>query len=323
MLVLFIIIISLFLIGLHAGTVKIDLFKLIFNEGNEDDKVIFDYRLTRLFAASLAGISLPVSGFLMQELLKNPLADPSILGITSASSLGVSIYIFSGIPLLFYQYNFLTGWLLIISSFLGALPVSLLLLFILEKVKDNYIFIILGFLISAFCSTIISLLQFISLAEKLKQYNIWSFANLTSLSYNQLILFAFCTIIGLILAIISTKSLQSFILGQEYALALGIDSKKMKRLLILSICIFIASTTAMLGPIVFISIIIPYFCRLLWNSTQLIYQLIFNALLGIILMLLIVIITTFTKIPLNILVTLISIPIIFIMIFNSYKIRII
>lgn len=310
MLLIIILLIScilLFMVNLLTGFENITLYDLFFTQ-EETKNLIISYRFNRALAVVLAGISLPVSGFLLQELFKNPLAEPSVLGITSASALAVALVIFSGGGVVLLHYQWLSGWLLIVSAFVGALLTSLLLLFIARGIKNVSTFIIIGFLLSSFSGSLISTLQFYSQSESLKQYVYWSFGSFEGLSGKQVLVFTICTIIGLLSAFISVEKLIGFLMGEEYAKVLGVNMTKLKVNILIAVCLLTGSTTAMLGPIVFVGIIIPHFCRQIWNPAALWIQINLNILTGIGFMLLVSLIMSYTQLPVNILSSLIGVP---------------
>ncbi|MDR3271968.1 MAG: iron ABC transporter permease [Flavobacteriaceae bacterium] len=306
----------LFVFNLFMGFADIS-FSDFFSSADETKELIINYRINKTLSIILAGITLPVSGFLLQELFKNPLADASILGVSSASALAVALIIFLGIPQFFINNEWLSGWTLVMGSLVGSFLVSLLLLLITNLIKDVATFIIIGFLISSLCGSLVGALQFYSQSEELKQYVIWSFGSLSGLSNVQIMFFFICTVIGLFFAGLSVRMLTGFLLGEEYSKTLGINIKRMKIFIILAICFLVGSATAMLGPIMFIGIIIPHFCRQIWNPASLWIQLILNILFGIGFMLLLGIIMEWTQLPVNILSSVIGVPTILFMIFNS------
>jgi iron complex transport system permease protein len=258
-----------------------------------------------------------VSGFLLQELFKNPLAEPSILGISSASALAVAFIVFLGIPRLFVHLQWLSGWLLILSSFIGALSVSLFLMFISKGIKEVSTFIIIGFLVSSFCGSIISAFQFYSQSETLKQYVFWSFGSFEGLSEIQVIVYSVSVLAGLFFSFLSVKKLIGFLLGEEYARVLGVNITALKIRVILATCLLTGSTTAMLGPIVFIGLIIPHFCKQIWNPASLWAQILLNIFMGTGFMLVVSLIMAYTQLPVNILSSIIGVPTILFMILKN------
>ncbi len=306
----------LFTVNLLTGFESISISDF-FSSEEETKSLIISYRFHKTLAVVLAGISLPVSGFLLQELFKNPLAEPSVLGISSASALAVALVIFVGIPQFFEQYEWLSGWIIILSAFVGAFMVSLLLLSVTKSIKNASTFIIVGLLVSSFCGSIISALQFYSQSETLKQYVIWSFGSFEGLSSVQTMVYLICVLAGLIPAFLSVKQLTGFLLGEEYAKTLGVNVTKLKVWIILAVVLLTGSTTAMLGPIVFIGIIIPHFCRQIWSPSSLWKQLLLNIFTGIGFMLVISLIMAKTQLPVNIVSSVIGIPAILFMILKN------
>lgn len=308
--------IILFFINLLTGYENISILDL-FTSQNETKNLIISYRFNKTLAVIFAGISLPVSGFLLQELFKNPLAEPSILGISSASALAVAFSVFLGGTQLLISFQWLTGWLLILSALLGAWIVSVFLIFLSQRIKEVSTFIIIGFLISSFCGSLISILQIYSQSETLKQYTFWSFGSFEGLSGIQIWVYSICVISGLFPAFLAVKELIGFLLGNEYAKVLGVNMYRLKVWVVLAVCLLTGSTTAMLGPIVFIGIIIPHFCRQIWNPSALWAQILLNIFSGIGFMLFISLIMSYTLLPVNILSSLIGIPTILFMILKT------
>jgi len=296
----FIVIILLYF-SVQFGNSVIDVFK-------NENSVILHYRFYKAIAALLAGCCLPVSGFLLQELFKNPLAGPSVLGISSSAGLGVALVIFLGSNIfIIEEFN---QWILVFSALLGSFLCMIILFMISKKMNDKNSFIIIGFLISAFGSAFISFLEYISPSDKIKQYLVWSLGSFSGLSGEKLLIFTLFSFIGLIFALFSVQLLKGNLLGENYAKSLGVNLNKMKIYILLSTSILTGITTAFLGPIAFIGIIIPFFCRKLINPSKLWKQLILNILIGICFMLCINIISNYIMLPINILTSIIGIPVI-------------
>ena len=279
---------------------------------------IFILRLNKALAAIFCGIALPVSGFLLQELFKNPLAEPSILGISSFSGLGVAIMVF-------FLGNYLvvedlTNWFLAFSAFFGALICLFILLVIHNFLRDKNTFIIIGILLSSLASSLISFLEYFSASDSVKQFIIWSLGTFSGLSDEKILVFFSLIFSGLIISFFILRLLQGYILGENYAKSLGISVKRMEILILISCAILVSSTTAFIGPIAFVGIIIPHFCRMIWKPSDIYKQWLLNILVGISFMLIINNLNSIFTIPVNIITSFFGIPVILYILIGNKKI---
>ncbi|MDR6461926.1 iron ABC transporter permease [Chryseobacterium sediminis] len=285
---------------------------------NSDHNQIAEIRINRVLVMMLAGISIPTSGFLMQEYFQNPLAGPDILGITSVASLSVAFYIFFSHDILLPE--FLQNSFLSLSAIGGSLLLMLILLSMSNRFQDKSYLIIFGFLISAFAGAIVSLLQFYAENQSLKNYILWSFGANNMVTRNQIYILFILVLIGAFICFKAIKPLIGNSLGSSYAQSLGVNLKQLKLLIIVASSLLSASITAFLGPILFIGIIVPHFCRLVYNPSKLWQQWILNMFLGILIMLLFSVIAEKTQIPLNVISSVFGIPVILMMLLKQNKV---
>lgn len=276
---------------------------------------IAELRINRVLVMLLAGIAVPTSGFLLQEYFQNPLAGPSVLGVTSVASLSVAFYIF------FSQNIFLPEWLqnsfIGVAAIVGSLILMLLLLAFSHRFRDKSFLIIFGFLVSALAGAVISILQLYADNQSLKNYILWSFGANNQVTKNQLIILSIMVALGLILGFKSIKPLIGNAFGIQYAQSLGVNLSRLKYLVIIASSLLSASVTAFLGPILFIGIVVPHFCRMIWNPAKLWQQWILNLLLGMLMMELFSILSEFSQLPINIITSLFGIPVILVMMLKS------
>lgn len=313
--VLIIAIICVSIINLNTGF--LDLHFQDFFQDSENGQIA-EIRVNRFLVMLLAGISIPTSGFLMQEYFQNPLAGPDILGITSIASLSVAFYVFFSHNILLPE--FLQNSFLSLSAIIGSLLLMLVLLSISNKFQDKSYLIIFGFLVSAFAGAIVSLLQFYAENQSLKNYILWSFGANNMVSRNQIIVLSILVFIGLFICFKTIKPLIGNSLGNSYAQSLGVNLNHLKILIIVTSSLLSASITAFLGPILFIGIIVPHFCRLIYNPAKLWQQWILNMFLGMLIMLLFSIAAEKTQIPLNVISSLFGIPVILMMLLKQNKV---
>jgi len=302
-------------INLNTGFLSLDFQDFFLNS---DHNQIAEIRINRVLVMMLAGISIPTSGFLMQEYFQNPLAGPDILGITSVASLSVAFYIFFSHDILLPE--FLQNSFLSLSAIGGSLLLMLILLSMSNRFQDKSYLIIFGFLVSAFAGAIVSLLQFYAENQSLKNYILWSFGANNMVTRNQIYVLFVLVLIGIFICFRAIKPLIGNSLGSSYAQSLGVNLKQLKLLIIVASSLLSASITAFLGPILFIGIIVPHFCRLVYNPSKLWQQWILNIFLGILIMLLFSVIAEKTQIPLNVISSVFGIPVILMMLLKQNKV---
>lgn len=313
----------LFIASLSVGKVSIsfnEIYHVFFGTSDEMiNNLVLNFRLPKSITALLVGISLPISGFLMQELFKNPLADPSVLGITSMASLGVGvvIFLFSIIGLDQYLNN---PWITIIASFLGAITALLIVIVFSFRVKSAASLVILGFMISGLSGALIGMMQYFAPSDKIKAFLIWGFGSLSGLSWQQISIFALFVLSGIIVSLFSLRGITALLLGERYAQSLGINIKKLRFIILIATALLTASATAFAGPIGFIGLAIPHICRTLLKTgdMRVLYRWIFVS--GIFFMLLFSILTEvfpFGTLPINIITALFGAPIVISILLNN------
>lgn len=303
------------IINLNTGFLTLNLQDFFQDSTNSQ---IAEIRMNRVLVMLLAGISIPTSGFLMQEYFQNPLAGPDILGITSVASLSVAFYIFFSHNILLPE--FLQNSFLSLSAIIGSLLLMLVLLSMSNKFQDKSYLIIFGFLVSAFAGAIVSLLQFYAENQSLKNYILWSFGANNMVSRNQIIVLAVLVFIGLLICFKTIKPLIGNSLGSSYAQSLGVNLNHLKLMIIVASSLLSASVTAFLGPILFIGIIVPHFCRLIYNPAKLWQQWILNMFLGMLMMLFFSVVAEKSQIPLNVISSVFGIPVILMMLLKQNKV---
>ena len=281
--ILILLISGLFFLNLNVGNAQISITDIFDDEVAHN--LVLNYRLPKTLAAILAGIALPVSGLLLQELFRNPLADPSVLGITSASGLGVALVIFLSSVLGFTSWMN-NSWLICLASFGGALLALLIIIFFSARLNSTTSLIIIGMMLAGFSAALIGLMQFFAPSDKIKSYILWTFSSMSGLSWTQILVFGLSVFAGIIISIFTFKGISGLRLGENYAHTMGINIKKTRWFILISSAILTASATAFVGPVAFIGLAIPHICRILFKRTEIIPLYILVILLGIFAMLL-------------------------------------
>ena len=229
--------------------------------------IIWESRLPQALTALLTGAALATSGLMLQTAFGNPLAGPDILGINAGAGLGAAIVLllFGGIMpagnLLF------SGSLaLVAAAFVGALIVTLLILFFASRMHSHAMLLIIGMMVGYVVSSVVSLLNFFSTAEGVQSYMMWGMGNFGGVSRAQLPLFSLLVFVGLTIAVALVKPLNALLLGDRYARNLGVNIRRTRTLLLLSTGLLVAVTTAYCGPINFIGLAVPHIARLILGT---------------------------------------------------------
>ncbi len=303
--------------NLNTGFINLSYSDFFFSDATYHD--VATLRIQRVFAMFLAGIAIPTSGFLLQEYFQNPLAGPSVLGITSVASLSVALYIFLSQDWVLPE--FLQNSFLSIFAISGSTVMMFILLGFSKKIHDKSFLIIFGFLISALTGAIVSILQFYADNQSLKNYILWSFGANNAVSNNQLIILLSIILVGVFLCFKTIKPLIGSAFGVNYAQSLGVNLSQLKVLIIVTSSLLSASVTAFVGPILFIGIIVPHFCRMIYNPAKLWQQWILNMLMGILIMQFFSGISEITNFPVNVITSVFGIPVIFFMLINNNKLK--
>lgn len=265
----------LFLANISIGSIAIPLVEILSGlAGGEISKksweiILFDYRIPKAFTAILAGIALSLSGLQMQTFFRNPLAGPYVLGISSGAGLGVALLILGGSAFgwdLLGKGGFLGIWGTIIAASTGAILVLVLMSLTAWKVKDSMTLLIIGLMFGSATGAIISVLSYFGGADELKLFTVWSMGSLGGTSKDQLLVFSFACLVGIVPVLIFVKSFNAMLLGERYAESMGVNLYQLRWAMIISTGILAGSATAFCGPVAFIGIAVPHLARMVFRT---------------------------------------------------------
>lgn len=320
-LLLLLVLLLVFGINISSGSVVIplkDTLNAIFGGTIQTESwnyIIWDYRIPKALTAILVGSGLALSGLLMQTLFRNPLAGPFVLGISSGASLGAALLIMGSTALAStFSFRFINDVSLAIASSTGSFLVLLVVMSVAARVKDTMALLIIGLMFGSITAAIVSVLSYFTSAEKLQQYIYWSFGSLGNLSWPQLGLLLGIVLLGIVLSILSIKSLNALLLGENYAQSLGVNMRKSRYLIIIATGILAGSITAFAGPIAFVGLAVPHLTRQIFDTTD--HKILMPAVLvyGAILMLLCDTIaqlpTSASVLPINAITSIVGAPIV-------------
>lgn len=268
----------LFLINLAFGSVSIPLDQVanILTGGSSGkaswDFIILQSRLPQAITAIFCGASLAVSGLMLQTYFRNPLAGPSVLGISNGASLGVAIVMLALGGTLGAAGEMGTGLkltgsvLVIIAAFAGAVIITMLYLVVTRFIKSNLIILILGIMVGYMTSSVVTLLNFFATVENVHSFVSWGMGSFSNVTTAQLPLLCGTSLVGIIIALALTKSFNMLLLGENYAANLGANLSIIRSMVLISTGILTAVTTAFCGPVSFIGLAVPHIARLIINS---------------------------------------------------------
>ena len=270
-------IIVFLLLNLLLGSVSIP-FASVWNilTGGEGDpiawqNIILKSRLPQALTALVAGAGLSISGLQMQTIFRNPLAGPSVLGISSGASLGVAFVVLlsgqlGGVAL--SRLGFIGEVALSIAAIAGALSVMGLIVLASRKVAGSVTLLIIGVMIGYIANAVIGVLKFFSVEEDIKAYVIWGLGSFSRVSGNQMMLFVTIMAILIPLSFLLVKTLNLLMLGDGYARNLGLNIKRARVLVITCSGVLTAIVTAYCGPIIFLGLAVPPLCRAVFQTSD-------------------------------------------------------
>ena len=227
------------------------------DEQNIHAQILNNVRLPRMTVAALVGVNLSLSGAILQAVMKNPLADPHIIGISSGAGLaGIAVM------LLFPNSN----WAIAPISFLGAMSAAMLIYILAWKNGIRPIRIILaGVAVSAFLGAGISSLMILN-SDKVHGALMWMVGGLSARSWNHVEIILPYTIAGTIFAFIGAKYLNVLALGDEVAKSLGVRVEAVRLIFTALAALLAASAVSVVGLLGFVGLIVPHATRLIIGS---------------------------------------------------------
>ena len=222
-------------------------------------------RLPQAATALLAGAALAVSGLLLQTLFHNPLAGPSILGISDGANLGVALIMlaFGGTVGSFGGYMATVA-----GAMAGACAILGVIVFFSRRVGSNVMLLIIGIMVGYLVSSCISILNYYASADKVRQFVMWGMGDFSSVSSAQLPFFSAAACTGLVWALLLVKPLNALLLGEKYAANLGVNVRAARIHVLVCTGLMTAVVTAFCGPISFIGLAVPHIARLLLGTSD-------------------------------------------------------
>lgn len=274
---MFLLIIVFFFLNIVVGTIAIplnDAFSILFGNDQQPQvwqNIILKSRLPQSLTAMVAGAGLAISGLQMQTVFSNPLAGPSVLGISNGASLGVAFVVLAtgsigGVAL--SSLGAVGNAAISLAAIFGAMSVMALIVYVSQKVQGNATLLIIGVMIGYVATAIIGVLKYFSNEEDIRAYVVWGLGSFSRVSGNQMELFVVLMLILIPLSMLTVKTLNILLLGEQYARNLGLNIKRARLLVIGCSSILVAIVTAYCGPIMFLGLVVPHLCRAIWRTSD-------------------------------------------------------
>ena len=250
------------------------MWNILWGTGNESviwQNIIWKSRVPQALTALVAGAGLSVSGLQMQTVFRNPLAGPSVLGISSGASMGVAFVVLlsgslGGVAL--SKLGFMGEIALTIAAIAGSLSIMALIVFVSQKVRGNVTLLIIGVMIGYIANAVIGVLKFFSVEEDIRAYVIWGLGSFARVSGDQMTLFICIMVVLLPLSFLLVKTLNLLLLGDAYARNLGLNIKRARLLVITCSGVLVAIVTAYCGPIIFLGLAVQNLCRGMFRTSD-------------------------------------------------------
>jgi iron complex transport system permease protein len=230
--------------------------------------IVRQTRLPQAITALLSGSGLAVCGLMLQTLFRNPLAGPSILGISSGANLGVAIVLLYSGGIWGISGSVSHHLILVFSAFTGAFSVLLLILYFTARIKSNVLVLILGIMVGYLASSAISILNSYAPAENVRNFVMWGMGNFSGVQTLQLPFYSGAILVGLFFAVLLIKPLNSLQLGDRYAMNLGVTIGRVRIYILIITGFLTAIITAFCGPITFIGLAVPHLARMILGSSN-------------------------------------------------------
>ena len=266
----------IFLASLSFGSVRIPIADVLAvltgAEASRDvfEKIMLGIRLPRALTGVIAGAALSLAGLQMQTIFRNPLADPFVLGVNSGASLGVALVILMigpGSAALLAGLGGFGNASVVVAASLGA-GLVLALIMVLSLRVDLMTLLIMGLMVAYATSAVVSILMFFAMPERLQAFFAWTFGSFGTVTWSQMTVLAPAVATGTLMSLVATKSLNAFLLGEAYAVSLGVRILFWRTWVLIAASILTGAVTGFCGPIGFIGVAVPHLCRSLLQSSD-------------------------------------------------------
>jgi iron complex transport system permease protein len=251
------------LLSMTVGTVSISVGDLFAADNSQTQTILFDIRLPRILLAICVGAVLSSTGAVMQGLFRNPLADPSLIGVSSGASVGASLMIVVAGGLI-HSGALLGLSLVAVGAFVGGFVATLVVYRLATSGIGTSVttMLLAGIAIAAIAGALNSLLSYFSDNDMLRQISLWQMGNLSGASWTKVSIMASVALLLMSLFPRDSRALNALLLGESEARHLGVDVQAVKRRLIILTALGVGVCVALAGLVGFVGLIIPHIVRL-------------------------------------------------------------
>jgi len=262
--------VGVFVLAVGLGSVNIpagDIFRVIFYRafgvGDSGDVpmahviIVWNLRLPRVLLAFIVGAALSVSGAVMQSVLRNPLASSYTLGVSSGASLGAALVIFAGLQVVLPVAGFVFG--------LGAIVLAIALATRMDGRMENNTIILVGMVLSLFVNAITTLLMALQ-REYMERLIFWQMGSFAMRDWNVIALLAPVALVGIIFILKFHRELDIMTFGEESALIMGVNLRRVKWILLITSAALTGSAIAFVGIIGFVDLVAPHVVRRIFGA---------------------------------------------------------
>jgi iron complex transport system permease protein len=251
------------LLSMTVGTVSISVGDLFAADNSQTQTILFDIRLPRILLAICVGAVLSSTGAVMQGLFRNPLADTSLIGVSSGASVGASLMIVVAGGLI-HSGALLGLSLVAVGAFVGGFVATLVVYRLATSGIGTSVttMLLAGIAIAAIAGALNSLLSYFSDNDMLRQISLWQMGNLSGASWTKVSIMASVALLLMSLFPRDSRALNALLLGESEARHLGVDVQAVKRRLIILTALGVGVCVALAGLVGFVGLIIPHIVRL-------------------------------------------------------------
>ena len=271
---------------------------------NWSSAIFWELRLPRSLMALLAGTGLALAGFWMQLLFKNPLASPSVLGVTNGASLGVAFVTMAAQNIWGYNFPELT----LLAAFAGSMAVLLILAVVRLRLNNLTSLLIFGVMLGHLAGALETIFQRAAARNDLPNLIYWSMGSFSKVTMIQVLWLGLSLAIVIFIVVRNHRSIDIFSLGEQIAVSMSISPSKVSNVLIFCSGLLTAVITAFCGPIAFIGLAAPHLAKLWWPFRTQLKLIPAVAITGMVIALFCDVLARFMDLPINAITSLIGAP---------------
>ena len=257
-------------VSVNSGTIDItpiDVFRILFlhaGEGTMDANVIWKIRLPRLLTAAILGGALSVSGFLLQTFFRNPIAGPFVLGISSGAKMCVAFVMIFVVG----AYGRIPSWGMVAAAAAGSMLITGFVLLFSRRAKNMSMLLVIGIMIGYICSAITDFSIAFAKDHDIANLTTWSMGSFSGSGWDNLGIISVVVGVSLCCAMLISKPMDAYQLGEGYAKSMGINIPLFRLELIVLSSVLSACVTAFAGPISFVGIAVPQIAKFLMKTSK-------------------------------------------------------